>query len=530
MWRGAFSLALFISCGAAIAQPVAKRLSFDDVIATARDSASKPYAPPGPAQLPEELRGNKLNYDSYREIRFRHEKALWLKEELPFRLEFFHPGYLYQSPISLYEFNSTHVQPIRFVEDFFDYGKLNLPKKIPADTGYAGFKLLYPLNASNRWDEVASFLGASYFRCLGKGQRYGQSARGLAINSGEGDRQEEFPIFTRWWLGKPEKQSNTLRLYALLESASCAGAYDLLLRPGENTVVDIDAVLFLRESSRNNLKTLGIAPLTSMFWFGENSQTRPDDYRPEVHDSDGLLVRKEDDEFVWTPLSNPPELRHQRLRAPNVRGFGLLQRDRQFANYQDLFNSYHRVPSVWIEPRGNWGDGEVHLVELHAPGEGTDNIVTFWNPSSRPASMEAYRIGYTLFWTIEPRISEPESKLPLLRVVQSRTGIDPSDSAKRQFVVDFSASSPGPKPQPQVRCGREKAVLSDVQVFENPAGKGWRVFFSLKPDAAKLEPVDIECWLERANEHVSGQTNRNGRTSETWRYLWSPSSQKIEKQ
>ncbi len=508
------------------AQPVAKHLSFDDIIATARDRASKPYDAPGAASLPEELRGDKLNYDSYREIRFRHDKALWMKEELPFRLEFFHPGYLYQTPVSIYEFNATHVQPIRFVQDFFDYGKLILPKKVPADTGYAGFKLLYPLNSSNRWDELASFLGASYFRCLGKDQRYGQSARGLAINSGEPDRPEEFPVFTRWWLGKPEKQANTLRLYALLESPSAAGAYDFLLRPGENTVVDIDSVLFLREGATTNLKTIGLSPLTSMFWFGENSERKPDDYRPEVHDSDGLLVRLENDEFIWRPLNNPPALVHQTISAPNVRGFGLLQRDRQFADYQDLFNKYHRVPSVWIEPRGNWGNGEVHLVELPAHGEGADNIVAFWTPASRPARMEPFRFGYTLFWTMEPHVSEPESKFPLLRVAQTRTGVDSRDPTKRQFVIDFSSSAPGPKPQAQVHCDHGKAAVSDVQVFENELSKGWRVFFSIKPDAAQRENVDIECSLERL-EQVSGQTNAANRASETWRYAWKP-SQKIE--
>ncbi len=265
-------------------QPVARHLVFENVIATARDHASKPFNPPTAAALPEELRGDKLNYDSYREIHFRHNRALWLDDNLPFRLEFFHPGYLYQTPVTLYEFNSSHVQPIRFVQDFFDYGNLKLPRKIPAETGYAGFRLLHRLNTPDGWDEVGSFLGASYFRCLGKDQSYGQSARGLALNCGEPDRPEEFPIFTSWWIAKPEKENNTLRLYAVLDSASCAGAYELLLRPGENTVVDIDAVLFLRAAtgSTNGLKTVGIAPLTSMFWFGENSQLKPDDYRPEA--------------------------------------------------------------------------------------------------------------------------------------------------------------------------------------------------------------------------------------------------------
>jgi glucans biosynthesis protein len=518
-------LGVLVASATLCAQPVAKHLTFDDIIATARERATKPFAAPANV-LPDELRPEKLNYDSYREIHFRRDKALWAKEELPFRLEFFHPGYLYQTPVSLYEFNDTHVQPVRFVQDFFDYGKLKLPRKIPAETGYAGFKLLFPLNASNRWDELASFLGASYFRCLGKDQRYGESARGLAINCGEPDRPEEFPIFSTWWLGKPDKQSNTLHLFALLESASCTGAYEFLLKPGENTAVDINAALFFRANKDPKaLKTVGLAPLTSMFWFGENSEVKADDYRPEVHDSDGLLVHLENDEFIWSPLQDPKALEHQTFPANNIRGFGLLQRDRAFSDYQDLFNAYHRVPSVWIEPRGNWGDGEVHLVELPTRGEGADNIVAFWNPASTPPSNQPFRFGYSLFWTMDPNVSEPDTKFPLAKVLQTRTGLDPSDAGKRQFVIDFSDAFGRAKPRAQVRCGG-KTAISDVQVFENELSKAWRVFFSLTPDARESASVDIQCWLERAADAVSGQTNNTSRASETWRYIWNPSLQK----
>jgi glucans biosynthesis protein len=519
-----YFLGVLIATPALWAQPVAKHLTFDDIIATAREHAAKPFAPSANV-LPEELRGDKLNYDSYREIRFRHDKALWAREELPFRLEFFHPGYLYQMPVSIYEFNDTHVQPVRFVQDFFDYGKLKLPRKIPAETGYAGFKLLYPLNASNRWDELASFLGASYFRCLGKDQRYGESARGLAINCGEPDRPEEFPVFSTWWISKPDKQSNTLHLFALLESASCTGAYEFLLKPGENTAVDINVALFFRgDKDPGSLKTIGFAPLTSMFWFGENSERKADDYRPEVHDSDGLLVRLENDEFIWSPLQNPKALQHPTFPANNIRGFGLLQRDRAFSAYQDLFNAYHRVPSVWVEPHGNWGEGEVHLVELTTTGEGSDNIVAFWNPTSRPVPNQPFRFGYTLFWTMDPNVSERETKFPRAKVLQTRTGLDRHNGQKRQFVIDFSDVFEGAKPRAEVRSGG-KSAISDVQVFENEFRKAWRVFFSLTPDAQESGPVDIECWLERG-EDISSQTNSTSPASETWRYVWNPSSQK----
>jgi len=221
------------------------------------------------------------------EIEFRHEKALWSSEQLPFRVEFFHPGYLYQEPVQVNEFTLTHAQPIRFVQEFFNYRSLRIQKDIPANTGYAGFKLVAALNEENRWDELGAFLGASYFRLLGKGQRYGQSARGLALDCGETDRPEEFPIFTDWWLGKPHRDDDQLRLYAILDSVSCVGAYEFLIRPGESTVADVEAVLFFRDSSlietvspgRKPLASMGLAPLTSMFWFGKSSERRFSDYR-----------------------------------------------------------------------------------------------------------------------------------------------------------------------------------------------------------------------------------------------------------
>ncbi|SPE55583.1 glucan biosynthesis protein, periplasmic (fragment) [Verrucomicrobia bacterium] len=366
----------------AVAKVESAEVSLDYVAKKAEQRAHKPFHSPR-ADLPPVLRADKLDYDKYREIEFRHDKALWAADQLPFRVEFFHPGYLYQEPVHINEFTITHVQPIRFVQDFFNYRSLHIQNQIPADTGYAGFRLLYHLNSEEHWDELGSFLGASYFRLLGKNQSYGLSARGLALDCGESDRPEEFPIFTDWWLGKPQHDDDELRMYAILDSISCVGAYSFLIRPGESTIADIEAVLYFREPANvravdvqhKPVKTIGIAPLTSMFWFGKSSERKFEDYRPEVHDSDGLLVRMENGEILWRPLNNPAVMRHQRFAAHNPRGFGLLQRDREFADYQDLFNPYQRVPSVWVEPRGRWEDGEVNLVELSTQYEGLDNVV-----------------------------------------------------------------------------------------------------------------------------------------------------------
>ena len=494
------------------------QVTLDYVAKRAELRAHKPFHSPR-ADLPAVLRPESLDYDKYREIEFRHDMALWAAEGLPFHVEFFHPGYLYQEPVHINEFTLTHTQPIRFVQDFFNYRALKIQKQIPSDTGYAGFRLLYPLNDTNKWDEIGAFLGASYFRLLGKDQRYGQSARGLALDCGETDRSEEFPLFTDWWLGKPHRDDDSLRLFAILDSVSCVGAFELLIRPGETTVVDVDAIIYFRQTNlvqtvdaqRRPTKTLGLAPLTSMFWFGENSERKFDDYRPEVHDSDGLLIRMDNGESLWRPLNNASVMRHQVFAAKNIRGFGLLQRDRKFADYQDIFNFYHKVPSVWIEPHGNWGEGAVHLVELSTYYEGLDNIVAFWQPKEMPQPLQPYRFGYTLYWT-----HETDKGLSPNKVVSTRIGANQRNPQQRQIVIDFAGPRldgiPENEPPEAIANCSENGAIAQVQVFRNSVDKTWRVVMMLAPKADNKDPIDIRCTLKKGEETVS----------ETWVYHWSP--------
>jgi glucans biosynthesis protein len=490
-------------------------VNLDYVAQRALERAQKPFRSPR-ADLPKVLQQDNLNYDKYREIRFRREKALWTDENLPFRVEFFHPGYVYNEPVHINEFTATHVQQIRFVQDFFDYGDLNIQDEIPANTGYAGFRLLYELNKTNQWDELGAFLGASYFRLLGTDQNYGQSARGLALNCGETDRGEEFPIFTDWWLGKPEKDATQVTLYALLDSVSCTGAYEFHIRPGETTVVDVDAIIYLRnpktihEANTNAqpIKTIGMAPLTSMFWFGKNSERKYDDYRSEVHDSDGLLIKMENGETLWRPLDNPSVMRHQIFSAPDIRGFGLLQRERDFSAYQDSFTPFQTEPSVWVEPHNDWGDGDLHLVELSADWEGLDNIVAFWDPRNKPKPLTPFHFGYTLYWT-----RETDMKLSENKVVATRIGLDPGGNNARQIVIDFK----GPKldaiplntpPTAVANCSPNASITAN-QVIRNPDAGTWRVVLKMQPK--NKDPVDLRCTLQDGTNVVS----------ETWTYQWS---------
>jgi periplasmic glucans biosynthesis protein len=484
----------------------------------ALERARHPFHSPR-EDLPKVLRQENLDYDKYREIEFRHDKALWLAEGLPFRVEFFHPGYLYQEPVHVNEFTPTYTQPIRFVQDFFNYRALKIQNQIPANTGYAGFKLLCELNQSNKWDELGAFLGASYFRLLGRDQRYGASARGLALNCG-GDGPEEFPIFTDWWLGKPDPDDNHLVLYAILDSVSCTGAYEFDVHPGQSTVADVRAELFFREPgmihaadpNARPIQTMGLAPLTSMFWIGKNTERKFDDYRPEVHDSDGLLMRMNNGEILWRPLDDPPVMRHQIFHAPDIKGFGLIQRERNFTAYQDTFNFYQRVPSLWVEPLDGWGDGDLHLVELSTGYEGLDNIVAFWDPKNKPAPLQPCRFRYRLSW----QSGAADVKLSDNRAVSTRIGLDAHFANTRQFVIDFAgpkvAAVPENDPPVAVANCSTNAAIVDNLTLPNPFINGWRVILKMQPKPGNHDPVDLRCTLQKGTTILS----------ETWTYQWSP--------
>ena len=516
MWRGCIILILGITlAGRAQAAPEAADINLDYVAKLALQRAQQRFVSPA-VNLPDVLKN--LNYDQYREIRFPFQNALWTEDNLPFRIGFFHPGYIYREPVQINEFTPGYTQRIPFTPEFFDYGNLKIKGQIPRHTGYAGFKIFYHLNKTNVFDELAEFQGASYFRMLGAGQSYGLSARGLALDCGETDRTEEFPLFTDWWLGKPDKNAKDLTLYAILDSPSCSGAYEFKIHPGETTIADVDAVLYFREPNRvlqanitqPPIKTVGLAPLTSMFWFGKDTENKPDDYRPEVHNSDGLMVEMANGERLWVPLYNHLNMQHQIFSAPNVRGFGLMQRERSFSAYQDLFTTYEDEPSLWIKPRGtNWDNGDLHLVQLYDPWEYNDNIVAFWSPKSVPPPLEPCRFSYTMYWTRETdmKFSPPN------RVVATRIGKTDPNSDARQIFIDFAGPdldkiSPTNPPVAVVNCSSNAKIVAN-QVVWNPHEKTWRAVLRMEP-GTNTAPVDLRCTLHYNNKPIT----------ETWMYQW----------
>jgi glucans biosynthesis protein len=364
-------------------------------------------------------------------------------------------------------------------------------------------RILYALNKPG--DELGAFLGASYFRFLCQHAFYGMSARGLAVNTGE-PGGEEFPIFRAFWVERPLPDARTLVMYALLDSPSVTGAYRFSITPGAETVTEVHEVLYCR----HNPAVLGIAPLTSMFWHGKNTNVSYDDFRPEVHDSDGLMLYTGAGEWIWRPLTNPSSIRSASFSDENPKGFGLVQRDRQFEDYQDLEAFYQLRPSTWVEPLGRWAKGSVRLVELHGQDETSDNIAAFWVPESLPAPGEPIEVSYRLHWFMD-QIHPPAGFAVATRHGRSKT----QEPELERFIVDFDGAylgkeGPDPLIEPVVSVGAG-AALANATVQKNPFNGTWRVAFAVKPDGSD-KPVELRCFL-RKTPHV---------LTETWSYLWQP--------
>jgi glucans biosynthesis protein len=466
----------------------ARAFGFDDVAARAKLQAQGTYQSVS-RKPPAELQA--LTYDQYRDIRFRPDHALWRAEHLPFEVMFFHLGKFQTESVRINEVTPQGARHIPYSSADFNYGKNKLSPQSWGDLGFAGFRVHYPLNGTDYKDELVVFLGASYFRALGAGLHYGLSARGLAIDTVGGQR-EEFPRFTEFWIVKPAPSAGTVTIYALLDSPRASGAYQFDVRPGAETVIDVRLRIFLRA----RVATLGIAPLTSMFAFGVNQPHRAD-FRPEVHDSDGLMVATGDGEWLWRPLLNPKQTLTTSFSMRKLRGFGLMQRARQFSDYEDSEAHYELRPSAWIEPLGSWGPGRVELVELNSPDETNDNIVAYWVPEQLPATGQPLDMTYRLHWQGTQQMQHP----PGAWVTQTRIGRGFAELAddEQQFVVDFA----GPSLDALPANAKVKAVVtapSNGQIVESNAYRvdatgAWRMTVRVK-QLHPTEPTELRGFLQ----------------------------------
>ncbi|HKS54208.1 MAG TPA: glucan biosynthesis protein G [Steroidobacteraceae bacterium] len=499
------TFARFASCLViALHACTAGAFSFEDVSVLAQIQARQAYrdsSRKAPAQL------QALSYDQYRDIRFRPDRALWRNDKLPFEVMFFHLGKFQKNAVRIDEVTRQGTQHIPYRAADFDFGKNKLSPQSWGDLGFGGFRAHYPLNSPEYKDEVVVFLGASYFRALGAGQRYGLSARGLAIDT-VGGQGEEFPAFVRFWLAKPEANSTTLTIYALLDSQRATGAYQFDIRPGGETVMDVRARLFLREK----VATLGIAPLTSMFFFGENQPHRTD-FRPEVHDSDGLMVATGDGEWIWRPLLNPKQILTTSFSMQQLRGFGLMQRDREFRNYEDSEARYELRPSAWIEPTGTWAPGRVELVQLSTPDETNDNIVAYWVPQELPAPGKPLDFTYRLHWQGMQQDQHP----PGAWVLQTRAGRGFAELAEdeQQYIVDFTGPTLASLP-PDANVKAVVSAPANGQIMESNAYRldatgVWRMTVRVK-QLDRNQPTELRGFLQSGNDVLS----------ETWSNILAP--------
>ncbi|MDQ8201712.1 glucan biosynthesis protein G [Pelagicoccus sp. SDUM812003] len=471
-------------------------VDFEYVSEIAAERSERAYQAPTP--VPEALMD--LDYDEYRKISYNNDSYLWKNEGLPFALGFFHPGFLHGNRVAVNEFTATHAQRIPYLSTFFEFQDKELEKALPKSLDFAGFRISSSVGNENDYREVASFLGASYFRGTGYDINYGTSSRGIAINSGLGE-PEEFPRFVEVWLGKPKPNARELTLYALLDGPSVTGAYQFVIHPGEDTVMNVKARLFLRES----VESFGVAPLTSMFWRGENRKSPESDYRPEVHDADGLIVKETDAAPIWRALDLADKTRLSYFSVSRLSGFGLFQRDREFENYQDLEAHYHRRPSVWIDTRGDWGKGYIKLVELPTSNEFEDNVVAFWEPAVLPEKGSALDYEYDIHWFGEPA---PET-YPQCTVRSTRVGEDQSYPGSHVFVIDFEGAGEDAGQPELVTAVDGAATLMDKQVVWNPYLETWRVIL-------RLEQTAEEGVIELRSQLLFPI----GAESEVWAYQW----------
>ena len=460
----------------------------------------------------------KLGYDQYQSIRFRGDHALWADAGLAFRVQFFHVGRTFTEPVHLYEVIDGQAREILYDPAMFEWDKSGVDPAVMKDrAGFAGFRVQFITD----WrDDVAAFLGASYFRAVGGDTRqYGLSARALAVDTAF-PRPEEFPRFTSFWFERPVKDSGTLTLYALLDSPSIAGALRFQITPGGTQIMNIDTAYYPRKP----IERLGIAPLTSMFFYGENDRRGANDWRPEIHDSDGLSMWTGAGEWIWRPLVNPAQLHLNSYFDDNPRGFGLLQRDRNFDHYQDDGVYYDRRPSLWVEPKsgGTWGKGAVQLVEIPTIDETFDNIVAFWNPAEKPKPGQELLFGYRLYWGTKIPYSSP-----LGQTIATRTGIGGTVGVKRQyyswhFALDFAGGELGALPKDsavEAVITTSRGTTEHVTAHFVPEFAGYRALFDVKPPEDSIEPIDLRLYLR-----IDGRP-----LTETWIYQWTPPSLKERK-
>jgi len=469
------------------------------LVEQARRLAETPYEPTPTLSadaLPE------LDYGTYQQIRYRKDQALWGDSESPFRIEFFHPGLYFRQPVAINVVEDGTARPVTFSKELFDYGSSGVKEQVAPDVGFAGFRIYYRLD----WQrDVASFLGASYFRAVGGAMQYGLSARGIAIDT-TSLGSEEFPRFKSFWLERPRADATALTVHALMDGESVTGLFTFAIEPGGTTAVQVDASLF----PRRELRSVGVAPLTSMYYAGENDWLDRETFRQEAHDSDGLQLLRGNGERIWRPLANPGSPRVSAFADTDPQGFGLRQRDRDFDHYQDLGAHYEERPDLWVVPHGGWGKGAVELLELPTDGETFDNVVAYWKPDAPLPAKRESRFRYRLLWG-DPT---PDGVARVTATRLGRAGRPGKRAPGLKFVLDFAGGALamlGPDQRIDIAVSASRGEIEVIEVARIRDSDAWRAEFDLS--VAGGDTVDLRCYLRQGDLALS----------ETWLYRLEPS-------
>jgi glucans biosynthesis protein len=485
--------------------PSQAQFNFTGLRERAKALAAKPYVATK-APVPNLIKS--IDFDAVQKIKFRADKEIWRTGPGPFPVRLFHLDRFNALPVRINVITGGVAREIAYSPQYFDYGKTGLADKLPADLGFSGFRVMSGRDAKTDW---LAFQGASYFRSAGQQNQYGGSARGIAVDTALSTK-EEFPRFVEFWLEEPNPHAQSITIYALLDGPSLTGAYRFIATKELGAIMEVNAELFIR----NDIERLGIAPLTSMYWYGENDRRYSTDWRPEIHDSDGLALWTGKQERIWRPLIDPATLQTNMFFDENPKGFGLMQRDRDFVDYQDDGAFYNRRPSMWIEPLGDWGPGAVQLVEIPTQDEIHDNIVAYWNPKRPVKAGEQLAVSYRLYWQND----DPHPPSNIARVMATRIGRggvpgqgQPDDKDKWKFVIDFEGS---PLSEMQARFDIKPLVTLSRGKVLNPyvikvvGTNRWRAAFDVL--APGKEQINLRCYLRLGDQTLT----------ETWMYQYFP--------
>jgi glucans biosynthesis protein len=468
--------------------------AFDTLLEDASRRAQKPYAPQR-STLPAGL--DKLSPEQYRSTHFNPDAEIWRSDDVPFRLELLRAGYNLQSvAVTVSTVENGMARDLVATPAMYDMGSSVPQLGTKVSLPLSGFRIRSQINSKNVWDEFLVFQGASYFRAVAQHLLYGLSARGLAINTAE-PSGEEFPAFTHFWVERPDPRAKSIVIYALLDSVSATGAYRFTVQPGAETLMDVELTVF----PRAEMRVVGIAPLTSMFLFDETNRGHLDDYRTEVHDSDGLMIESNSGEQIFRQLANPIQLQVSTFTTQPPKGFGLVQRSRQQSDFQDFENQYERRPSAWIEPKGDWGPGGVELVEIPSGRESNDNIVAFWRPARGLTPNHPAHFEYRITWLAEPALPKGMGK-----VVATRSGAS-IDGKRRVFILDFVGAGERIDGL-RLELAVSKGKVSNATLMSNASIHGLRASFEIDPKDADL--IELHLRVMRGDTPVT----------ETWLYRW----------